>query len=77
MMKKKTNNVFDLIILLAKQYIYRAKVNSIKPSFVAFRRSLAFRFQVEKEISYLHAENTQFEKDWLPYTNFIEYLKRP
>ena len=68
----KTDEILDLIILLAKRYIYNSKVNKILPSFTPFKYILYNRFCIEKK----------FERNaaavvgrWLPYINMFMSLQ--
>ena len=43
-----TDNMFDLIILLAKQYLYRCKFEQSVPLVSVFRKQLKLRHKLEK-----------------------------
>ena len=66
-----TDEVCNLIILMAKHFIYRSKVNGLKPSLKIFIKELFGRYQVEKII---------FRKDinklngWQPYLELFKSI---
>ena len=69
-----TDSVMDLLILLAKFYLYKNKMLNTAPNVKAFMRSLRNRYIIEK---YRHTVNGQEEQakfhiNWLPYQNFLE-----
>ena len=63
----KTDVILDLIILLVKQYIYRAKVNKEKPNLQHFGKILSARFKIEKQISITQSKYSAFTNLWRPY----------
>ena len=60
----KTDKICDLIVLLAKFYIYRTKVQHNTLSIKAFKTELFKRFQIEKIIN---KNSIIFRTDWAPY----------
>ena len=69
-----TDTVIDLILLLAKFYLYKSKLLNVAPNVKVFMKSLKNRYSIEK---YRHAirgqkESTTFHKNWLPYQAFLE-----
>ena len=70
----KTDSVLDLIILLAKHFIYKSKVNKIKPTIKHFEYILHKRFLIEKCISTTQAKQMHFKTAWNPYMNMINSL---
>ena len=72
--QSKTDSVMDLIILMAKFYLYKSKLLNTAPSIVTFMRSLKLRYKVEK---YRHTvngqmKNSKFCTSWLPYQALIK-----
>ena len=67
----KTDKICEFIILLAKFYIYRSKVQDTVLNIRIFIRELHTRYIVEKEI---HQNSASFKNDWLPYTNIFRSL---
>ena len=66
----KTDEVLDLIILIAKHYIYRSKVRKIKPNFTVFLPILKTRHRIENTINANHLQS-QFKVKWAPYITLI------
>ena len=67
-----TDQIIDFIILLAKQYIYRSKVYQTKPNIKAFLSILINRYNIEKEISFMHSNHRQFVEKWNPYKDVVK-----
>ena len=72
----KTDTVADLIILLAKQYIYTCKVQETKPTNNVFQNILYRRYQIQKEIAINKDSTQRFTEQWEPYTNIFKSLIR-
>ena len=69
-----TDIVMDLIILMAKFYLYKSKLLNKAPNIMAFMRSLKNRYSIEK---YRHAvcgqeDLAKFSRDWFPYQTLVE-----
>ena len=60
--------MFQFIILLAKYYIYRCKVQGLKLSCRIFVNELYNRYRIEKHIQ---EDSTDFDKTWMPYLNIF------
>ena len=59
-----TDNICNLMIMMAKFFIYRSKVNKSLPTLNAFIPEFYQRYSIEKIIS----KNSQkFKNDWIPY----------
>lgn len=69
-----TDTVLDLIILLAKHYIYRSKVNKTKPNYNHFENLLAMRYMIEKQMSITNSTFSKFQTKWKPYNILIETI---
>ena len=67
----KTDKPLDFIILFAKFYIYKCKLEKIKPSLDIFIRQLHYRFAIEKCIAYRNARETEFLRNWLVYERIM------
>ena len=65
----KTDDILDLIILLAKQYIYNCKVNKTLPSLTPFKYIIYKRYCLEKEFE----RNIDIGR-WLPYKSMFMSL---
>ena len=62
----KTDTILDLIILLAKQYIYSCKVKTTLPSFATFKYIINERYKIEKTLNANSADGR-----WIPYKNMF------
>ena len=69
--KIKTDKVCNLIIILAKYYLYRCKVQSTSPSVNIFIKELYNRYHIEKLIS---KNDNSFRISWTPYENIFKSL---
>ena len=67
----KTDNVCDLIILMAKYFIYRCKVQRTKLNLQYFIKEVYNRYLVEK-IIYENAQ--EFRNSWGPYEQLFQGL---
>jgi hypothetical protein len=63
----RTDKVMDLLLLLAKFYIYKCKLQDVYPNLQAFVAVLKNRFCIEKYLSVLNYTATKFEENWFPY----------
>ena len=69
----KTDNVFDLIVLLAKLFIYKCKLEKTVPTIFSFKRQLSQKYRVEEYNAKINFELFKFNIDWLPYKSmFLE-----
>ena len=67
----KTDKICELILLLAKFYIYRCKVQSNKLSLPLFTKELYTRYSIEKTI---HKNSIRFRNNWGPFVNIFKGL---
>ena len=67
----RSDEAFDLILLLAKSYIYLCKMKKEKPILDSFLRILKSRFEIEKHNSKLRMQYTQFRTLWNMYDAVI------
>ena len=66
-----TDSVCDLIILMAKLYIYKCKVQNITLNLQNFLKELYFRFCLEKIII---KDQMTFNNKWGPYDKLFKSL---
>jgi len=59
-----TDNIFDLIILLAKQYLYRCKFEQSVPLVSVFRKQLKLRYKLEAYNSKFTFQENAFNARW-------------
>ena len=67
----RTDEIANLIILLAKYFIYRCKVQKMNPNINHFKNVLYHRYCVEKHIN---DGSTKFKNSWGPYINIFRSL---
>ena len=67
----KTDNICEFIVLLAKFYIYRSKVQNTVLNSKIFIQELYNRYCIEKEV---HKNSLSFKNSWLPYINVFRGL---
>ena len=64
----KTENVFDFILLLAKQYLYKCKIEKQLPNIDIFRRKkLLYRYKIQECNAKMSCSCTSFSSRWEPY----------
>ena len=60
----KTDTVFDLTILEAKQFIYRCKLDNCLPTLSVFLQQLMVRYKIEEYNSKISSELSKFNSNW-------------
>ncbi|WP_419612224.1 LYR motif-containing protein, partial [Thiolapillus sp.] len=68
----KSDDTFDLIILLAKFFIYKCKVKKNIPQFHLFRNYLKTAFEAYKYIAIINMSYDKFTKEWQFYKTLME-----
>ena len=68
----KTNKVFDLIVLLAKSYIYKSKINKQLPVINNFLIELKYRYKIEKFNAQINNCSQKFDRDWINFKQIFE-----
>ena len=66
-----TDKVFDLIILVAKYYLYSLKWTNSIPNIRTFHTILKNRYRLEKYSSLCSNQSHTFDTLWYPYTNLV------
>ena len=64
----RSDQTFDLLILLAKSYIYKCKMSKENPIFQVFINILKERYEIEKFMAKINMRYCEFVQAWLPYT---------
>ena len=59
-----TDRVLNLIILLAKFYIYNARSRNSRVTFIAFKNVFAYHFKTLCYISRISNSEEKFKKEW-------------
>ena len=70
--RQRTDNVLNLILLVAKSYIYSMKYKNKIPHLIPFQKLLLFSYNTEKFIAYSNCQWDKFNKMWQPYKNLIQ-----
>ena len=68
----KTDNCFDEILLKAKFFIYKCRINKIKPDIQHFKNELKQIYKIDKYIHNIEMHADAFHRKWLLYVNLIE-----
>ena len=68
----KSDNTFDLIILQAKFFIYKCKINKTIPQLHSFKRYLKTNFEVYKYNTKLNMSYDKIIIEWCPYQPLID-----
>lgn len=66
-----TNKVLDLIVVLAKFYIYKCKWHETASNFKAFLRILTNRYTLERYLHITSWKLHEFDLQWLPYKGLL------
>ena len=67
-----TDFVFDMIILLAKQYIYSCKYKQNLPNLEIFKKRLKWRYNIEKYNAKINNSFEKFVSKWALYTPLVD-----
>ena len=67
----KTDVVFDFLILFAKYFIYKCKLEDSTPYFDRFALVLNYRFNIDKYNAYIDGRNMKFYNNWKQYFHCI------
>ena len=71
---RRADNVINLIILLAKQYIYRIKYKNTVPVLQHFKKSITLQYNIEKYIAFSNCDWDKFNKRWMPYKQLLNHI---
>ena len=66
-----TDQPIDFIILYAKFYIYKWKLQKIKPDVDIFIQQLKYRYPIEKSLAATRGKLITFEQNWKLYMNLF------
>ena len=70
-----TDGVMDLVVLLAKAYIYRSKTIQTVPTLSSFKYILYSRYLIEKKTRMLPKnQDNEFMKRWSCYKDSISHV---
>ena len=66
-----TDAAIDLILLSAKYYIHRCRLQDSMPILHIFQRMMKETYEVEKYSSQLENKSYKFDLQWFPYLNIV------
>ena len=69
----RASDVLNIILIMAKYYIFKHKENSQPLSVDAFKKQIPKYYQTEKYIANSNMNIEKFNKRWLPFLNLINY----
>lgn len=58
------DDALDLVLLLAKFHIYRARVQNTKPNVITFKHEILFHLKAEKSVAISNNRLNQYDKKW-------------
>ena len=67
-----TDKGFDFILLHAKYFIYRSKLNKVEPNINTFKTYLKQAYEIDKFTFKIEMKMSKFNEKWAPYLEFIE-----
>ena len=68
----KIDGVFAFMLVLAKQYIYKCKLDGTVPCVNVFLRKLFHRYKIEKHNAVLSFMYNEFSARWHPYIPLLQ-----
>ena len=66
-----TDEVFDRIILYAKYFVYKCRINKIKPYTQHFLTELRYNYKTEEYMYYMEMKRNEFHIKWFPYQKLL------
>ena len=66
-----TDKALDLIILLAKFFIYKCKFQNTAPTIQAFLSHLRYRLKIEESCFAARYREQEFQQRWFPYQSLF------
>ena len=67
-----SDKILDLILMLAKFYIYTCKIREEIPQIRVFKRLLKARYEIEKYIAFINLDSVSFHTKWQYYKQLID-----
>ena len=68
----KTDTVFDLAILQAKQFIYKCKLDKCLPTLSCFLQKLMLKYKIDEYNAKISGELPTFILNWLCYKSILK-----
>ena len=69
--KTTTDEGFDFILLHAKFFVYKCRLNKLKPTLEAFINNLKHIYEVDKHVHLMEMTYEKCVKKWTPYNYLV------
>jgi hypothetical protein len=63
----RTDQGFDFILLRAKFFVYKCRINNVKPNFNIFLKELEYLYKIDEYIYRISMQQSKFILKWLQY----------
>ena len=71
----KTDDGFDFILIQAKYFVYKCRINKIKPELAKFKKELNKIYNFDKYVHAIKMSTEKCKKKWVTYENLIEIMQ--
>ena len=68
----RTDECFDFILLHAKFFIYKCRLNNNRPRIEHFKNELKYVYSIDKYVHSIEMAQDSFDRKWMLYTRLIE-----
>ena len=65
---------FDFILLHAKFFVYKCRLNKLKPPLEAFKNNLKYLFEVDKHVHLMEMTYEKFVEKWTLYNHLVTWM---
>ena len=72
--KEGESTLVNLIILIAKRYIYSAKISKSVPYISVFKKSLKLHYKIEQKIAHMTNTVDTFMQKWSLLNNLLDTI---
>ena len=69
--KTTTDEGFDFILLHAKFFVYKCRLNKLKPTLETFINNLKYIYEVDKHVHLMEMTYEKFIKKWTLYNHLV------
>ena len=74
--ESKASDVLNIILIMAKYYIFKHKENSHPLNIDAFKKQMVKYYETEKFIADKNMKFEEFNKRWIPFLNLIHFCSK-
>ncbi len=67
----KTDEIFNQIMLWAKYFVYKCRIDKIKPALPIFLKYLKTKYEEDKYIHCVEMSYLEFNRKWYPYKKLV------